>query len=399
MDNKPEQPAAPSTPSSTETAGPTTTPAKDTATKKPAPEPTPPKPSPKEKQSGPGWLWVILSLLLALLAVLASGYLWQLQSVQQQRVLSGQSGIAGAIQRVDEQADANRALQRQLDRQADEARQQQRRLSAELTGLQGQLAKLQNQLATLSTTDRDDWLLAEAEYLLRLANQRLLMGKEVQGALDLLAAADAIARELDDSALYPVRQALANDMTALRTAARVDIEGLYLQLGALAQQADRLRLFEMPELQLKEPEMPAPQGWQQRLESGLQAAWEKLSHYIQIRRRDEVYQPLLAPEYEAAVRQNLRLMFEQAQMAALSGKQRLYEDSLAKASQWLSNYYRLDQAASAAIIQRVEELSRQPVAVPLPDISSSLRALKTYLDTARPPAEKKPAEAIEEAGQ
>ena len=30
-------------------------------------------------------------------------------------------------------------------------------------------------LLSLSSTSREDWLLAEAEYLLRLANQRLLM--------------------------------------------------------------------------------------------------------------------------------------------------------------------------------------------------------------------------------
>lgn len=347
---------------------------------------------------GAGKLIAILSLLLALLAIIASVYIGYLQQQQQQQFQGSQATIAGAIQRVDQQSEQNRLLQRQLDRQEDSAKQQQQQLTEQINGLRRQLSSQQKKLASLSTTDRDDWLLAEAEYLVRLANQRLLMGKEVKGALDLLAAADEIARQLDDTALYPFRQALANDMAALRSASRLDIEGVYMQLGALARQVDQLRLFELPQLQLKKVEPTAAQSWQQRLESGLQAAWVKLSNYIQIKRNDEVYQPLLAPEYEAAVRQNVRLMFEQAQMAALSGKQRLYDDSLAKAKQWLGNYYKLDKNATQKNLQRIDELAALQITLPLPDISGSLRALKQYLETLRPTtsADSSPAAAVED---
>jgi uroporphyrin-3 C-methyltransferase len=326
---------------------------------------------------GAGKLIAILSLLLALLAIIASVYIGYLQQQQQQQFQGSQATIAGAIQRVDQQSEQNRLLQRQLDRQEDSAKQQQQQLTEQINGLRRQLSSQQKKLASLSTTDRDDWLLAEAEYLVRLANQRLLMGKEVKGALDLLAAAD---------------------MAALRSASRLDIEGVYMQLGALARQVDQLRLFELPQLQLKKVEPTAAQSWQQRLESGLQAAWVKLSNYIQIKRNDEVYQPLLAPEYEAAVRQNVRLMFEQAQMAALSGKQRLYDDSLAKAKQWLGNYYKLDKNATQKNLQRIDELAALQITLPLPDISGSLRALKQYLETLRPTtsADSSPAAAVED---
>ena len=35
------------------------------------------------------------------------------------------------------------------------------------------------EIARFGATDRKDWLLAEAEYLLRLANQRLIMSGDV----------------------------------------------------------------------------------------------------------------------------------------------------------------------------------------------------------------------------
>lgn len=322
-------------------------------------------------------VWIGL-LVVALFAAVASGYLWQ-QAKSQQVML--QADINAALQRVDQQNQNTRQLQREIDRVVAAADQQALKSDQAIKSVKRQLQSQQQRLQSLSTTDRNDWLLAEAEYLIRLANQRLLMGKEIVGALELLRAADAIARELDDAALFAVREALAKDIAALRQAAKLDIEGIYLTLGGLAIQADQLRLFAMPTFESATVEISdEPQTWRQRLDAGLAAAWQKLSSYIQIKRRDEIYKPLLAPEYEAAVRQNVRLMFEQSQMAALAGKQALYVDSLNKASQWLNNYYTLDNEKTALLIAQIEKLKAVPIVAQLPDISGSLRALKNYVE-------------------
>jgi uroporphyrin-3 C-methyltransferase len=321
----------------------------------------------------------VAAAVIAVTSLAGTAWLWQQGQAQQ---LQTQADLKAAFNQQQQQAAANRELQQQVDAAKLAQAQWQQQTSDSVEQLQSQLASNKRKLQSLSTTDRDDWLLAEAEYLIRLANQRLLMGKEIAGAHALLKAADEIARELDDSALFPVRQALANDMASLRAAGKLDVEGLYLELGALAKQAGELRLFAMPQLTEPAPVQTASADtWQQRFENGLRAAWQKLAAYIQIKRRDEHYQPILAPEYEAAVRQNLQLMFEQAQMALLSGRQQLYNDSLAKAQQWLNDYYTVDPAPSAALVAQINSLARQKVAVELPDISASLRALKHYVDT------------------
>jgi uroporphyrin-3 C-methyltransferase len=337
--------------------------------------------TPGEKKSGPGLgLWLV-TLLIAIAGAALSIYLWKIGIQQQDLLLKGSADIAGAIQRVDQQTNNNADLQRQLDQEKDRGLQNQKQFDIKIEGLQQQITGQRKQLLSLSTTDRDDWLLAEAEYLMRLANQRLLMGKEVKGALELLTAADSIVKELDDTGLYPVRQALSENMSALRAAGSLDIEGLYLQLDAAAKQAAKLRLIDMSGLDVVMPEIAPAETWQQRLEFGFQAAWHTLSQYIQINRRDEIYKPLLAPEYEAAVKQNIQLMFEQAQMASLSGKQRLYEKSLDKVIVWLHRYYTLDKSKVDTLIGSVALLSKQKVEISLPDISSSLRSLKSYMET------------------
>lgn len=340
--------------------------------------PTVTKVSPKKSGPGTG-LW-LLTLLIAIVGVCLSVFLWQGGAAHQQSLQQSRADIAGAIQRVDGQAENNKKLQSQFDQWQANNQLQQQQLLQRIDNLQQQLSSQQKRLQSLSTTDRDDWLLAEAEYLMRLAHQRLLMGKQRDSAMQLLTAADAIIKDLDDHALYSVREALANDMANLRAEVTLDLEGHYLALAALAQQAEQLPLIQSLQLSLPKPEVPVAQSWQQRLAVGFQAALDKLSGYIQINRRDDIYKPLLAPEYEAAVRQNVRLMFEQAQMASLAGKQKLYEDSLSKVDHWLATYFTLDKVSTDAVLAQLQHLKLQQVAISLPDISGSLRALKAYVE-------------------
>lgn len=320
------------------------------------------------------------ALVAALLALAAAAYLGYQELQQGQRLFLSSAQLAAAQQRADDQQQQLEALQHRFDQQQLADQQAREQLTTQLDAINGQLSSQQQRLHALSTTDRSDWLLAEAEYLMRLASQRLLMGEDAAGAEVLLGAADEILLEFDDSALFAVRKVLAEDRAALRAAGRTDTEGLYLRVAAAATQGDQLRLFELPEFtpQVQDDSQPATadSGWR----GGLLEAWEKLKSYVRFTRRDKVYQPLLAPEYEAAVRQNLRLAFEQAQLAVLAANQPLFDNSLEKARYWITTFYTVDERASAVLLQTIEELRAQRVQIELPDISGSLQALKHYLD-------------------
>lgn len=352
----------------------------DTAANAPAPvvSKTPPKTSAPARSSK----LALLALVIGVVALVAAGYLGLSEWQRRQVLLDTLAQVSAVEQRADAQDQQMRALQRGLDQVNSAQQQLVASVNSQFETLGADVSSLQKRVHSLSTTDRTDWSLAEAEYLMRLASQRLLMSEDMAGSMALLQAADEIMLELDDSALFPVRAALAEDIAKLRAAGSRDIEGVYLQLAAAAKQGDRLRLFELPKF---EPEAPAEiqqldQGWQQRLQHGLLAAWEKLKSYIRFTHRENAYQPVLAPEYEAAVRQNLRLSFEQAQMAALAGNQKLYQASLDKSRYWLETFYTLDADASQALLRSVEQLQQQQVAIQAPDISGSRRALKDFLD-------------------
>ena len=86
-------------------------------------------------------------------------------------------------------------------------------------------------------------------------------------------------------------------------------------------------------------------------------------------------QALMDPQWEGLVRQNLRMLLEQAQVALLSSNQALYEASLERASHWVAEFFESDEAAARAMDREIRQLADLQVAVTLPDISGSLEAL------------------------
>jgi uroporphyrin-3 C-methyltransferase len=235
-------------------------------------------------------------------------------------------------------------------------------------------------LLELRSTDRSDWSLAEAEYLVRLAHQRLLLAADVRSALALLVSADSIVQALDDADLHPLRSALASDIAALRAVPEFDLEGSWLRIRAIANQVDNLLLFKLPEREVP-PAQPAPAAdWRGRLEHGLQAATSRLSSYLVIRRRETPYQPLMDPQWEQLVRQNLRMLLEQGQTALLAGNEVLYQQSLMSARRWVKEFFAFNEAGVVALEKELEALHGLDISREYPEITASLAAVKTAVN-------------------
>jgi uroporphyrin-3 C-methyltransferase len=204
------------------------------------------------------------------------------------------------------------------------------------------------------------------------------MADDVVAAKALLSSADSILKELNEVTLYDVRAAVAADLAAVRAVPRRDVQGMYLALAALIEQADKLVIFQMPEKVARAAVEPA-EGWQGRLQQGYEAALLKLSDYIIIRRRDVPIDALMDPQWEGLVRQNLRMLLEQAQVALLSGNELLFRESLERARHWLSEFFVSDEAAASALAEEISVLQEARIAVDMPDISRSLAAVDAAL--------------------
>ena len=335
----------------------------DTPTDEPAPEQE--APAPAAKQGGRGLTW--FALLLALVALGGGAYLYY-----QLIYLAPLATLEANVAKVQTQGDSELQQVRTslAEQQAEVAslleQAQQSQTEALNETQQGVLESLQEALLAAPPSQRE-WQLAEAEYLLRIGNHRVLMEQDTQGALLMFQAVDQIMAEIDDFALHQVRAILADETMALRRVPRQDVQGLYLRLEAIKSQIEGL-VFKTPDyIAADATEDETQTVWQQLL--------AQAKEFVRVRRvgGEETLQPLLAPSEEQYLELNLRLSLEQAQLALLKRQQAVYVESLQNVGEWITQYA---EDPNGAVAAEIAELMSDELEQPLPDVSRSLSELR-----------------------
>ena len=312
--------------------------------------------------------WIAMLLSLAALGVAGYvGFLWQesagdVASVNQDIEALSQRLKAHDNTRLDA-AEAFSGLQRSQEENLEQLR----------THLDSVVQQLQQD----RQTTRGDWLLAEVEYLLRIANQRVLMDKDPGSAIALLQAADQIL--LENTGSHNLRSTIAQDMANLQAVEQLDVTGIYLAIAAQIRLVDELQRTEYrfaPELPLMTENTPGETGF-----------WSKVTHlgdrftgvllrYVDFRRTTEKISPILPPDEEYYLRQNLILSLQQAQMGLLRERPTVFSTSLADASDWLREYFDPDHPVTLAMHAVFDELQAVNVTYDLPDVSASVQAVR-----------------------
>ncbi|WP_444678991.1 uroporphyrinogen-III C-methyltransferase [Halomonas sp. E19] len=326
-------------------------------------------------------LALILVLFLGIGAGLFAWNAWERLDEQQQRLAeleqrAGEAASADDLTGLREQLQSGERERNTEMTQAVEAIRSE--FASYRSEVDGTLDQVLDELSREQDTDEREWLHAEAAYLLRLANQRLQLERDVEGAAALLRTADARLEEAQNPALTSVRRAIAAELSVLDGVPRVDRTGLYLALHAQQERLGGMPLSrELEEIPARSGLQEAPTGaWQQQLSR----FGQELKDLVVIRQHDETLETLVTPEQEAYLRQSARLVLEQAQLALLQEEQALYEASLDKALTLIRHYYDTERSEVQAAIERLEELKRENIQPELPDISGSQQALAEFIE-------------------
>ncbi|MGU0161020.1 uroporphyrinogen-III C-methyltransferase [Escherichia coli] len=152
------------------------------------------------------------------------------------------------------------------------------------------------------------WLLAQADFLVKLAGRKLWSDQDVTTAAALLKSADASLADINDPSLITVRRAITDDIASLSAVSQVDYDGIILKLNQLSNQVDNLRLADndsdgSPMNSDGEELSSSISEWR----INLQKSWQNfIDNFITIRRRDDTAVPLLAPNQDNDLRENIR---------------------------------------------------------------------------------------------
>ena len=302
------------------------------------------------------------------------------------RTLAQQRELQTAMDSARTQADA---MRREVDqRVAEQERglqshrqtlaQQQIRLDEERERARQQAADLNESVAALYRRfgrDGARWMVAEVEYLMQVAGQRLALARDPQTALEALRLADRRLQETGDPGWMGVRELLAEEIAALSALRLPDVPTLAAELAGLAGQvsalAPRSAIAATP---AAEPTPPAAGdgAWRRVLRDG----WEGFRSLVVVRRHDGPVPTFLPPDEAYSIGQTLQLQIETARLALLRGDAQSYRGSLEAARQLLAARYDPTDSSVAATVAGLERLAAIDLRPALPDLSRSLRALR-----------------------
>lgn len=266
--------------------------------------------------------------------------------------------------------------------------------SARIALLEQKLAESRNQQEALQTlyfelaNTREERLIAEVEQLMTIANQQLQLAGNIKPALLALQTADTRLQQIDTPQVIQLRKALAQDIQRLQNLPLVDVVGMSAKLDNLIDSIGELPLVSDRHPAPVKPVVPdwsANNPWQKLAYE----VWEDLKKMVRLERIDRPEPPLLTPEQNYFLRENLRLRLLTARIALLQHDEETYRADLQAAEKWLLAYFDMRDGRAKSVLSSIRKLSGDHIVIQVPDINESLTQVSRYKMTLeRKPAEK-----------
>jgi len=336
---------------------------------------------PEDEHSKPrsgfsGW-WLVLVLLISMGALALSTYLGY--------ALIYKVVNSSEVAEIDKMRDQVSAVQASMSARINEnlsfVQIELERQDAQHRTLKEVMASQANEEINRAPPGGREWKLAEVEYLLRIANHRLLLEQDLRGTIQMLTSADLILQEMDDFSLYGVRTRISQELQSLGNVSLLDYQGLFLRIEALKSDIENLPLrlprYIAPEKSIQDLSGNSSTSIDSAETSGALSDFvNRISGMFEFRSYpNEGFRPLLQPNEAGYLEMNLRLMLERAQLALLKRDAVLYSQSLASSKSWLIKYLDSKNHKTRGMLSAIESLQEAQIAVELPGVSDSLNHL------------------------
>ena len=259
------------------------------------------------------------------------------------------------------------ALREAVQEQAALARSQQQAVDA----IHGRLVAAEAAMAAVSGRELDaagELDIAEVDYLLRLASERLQLFSDPLAADRALALADAQLAALDNPSYLGVRQAISKARADLAAVDRPDWLALAARLDAL---------------QKAVPGLPFPDAAAPAANAAPEAEadwWEKLkatfASLVTVRRSTEQENRRISLRDQDYIRQRVWLQLEVAYLALMRQDQQAFGSALERVQASVDEWFDRQSGAVRSFEESLEGLQGQNIAVAWPDISAPWTALR-----------------------
>jgi len=333
----------------------------------------------------------VFALLISLIALAGAGYTWyetNFKRVQHDSKLAvGVAEIGGQVTRLGDSISRIQTRQTQVVTQEQlttkilEANSAVDLKIRDLTDGQVGLVESVQKINKEMQTGVNGFVVDEVSQLLKLANNSALFSGDSESAINALRLADVQLKEMADPRFSIVRRKINEEIGILSAIEPVDVESLTAQLQTLAGRVPSLKLEnEQPPLEEVTLSVEAVDNrgsrWQ-RFTGGVSEFFVDLFNYADIQRIEQAPKPLLTPDQRYFLDQNLQLQLAKAELGALQKRPQVYSQSLQSASNWLNEYFDVNDAGVKDVIAQLNELKAKQIIVELPAISASYDLLQS----------------------
>ncbi|WP_394201697.1 uroporphyrinogen-III C-methyltransferase [Shewanella waksmanii] len=299
---------------------------------------------------------LLLILILAFTASAGGYFLYQEQNKQLTRSNELAEQVKVAI------SDPAKRIT-QLEQQLRQAQQQNVQAMQQVEDEQQQL---QQRIEKLALRSPNHWMAEEAKYLVRMAGNKLWLENDPRTAASLLTAADERIESMKDPALMPLRKALAADMRAVGAVKSTDVAGTALTIDSIIENIHKLPLnrADIDEQHTSDnlnQMTDSIDDWRSNLAHSWQALLEE---FVVIRKRTADHGPLLAPDQQWYLVENIKSKLLQSQLALFRQDEVNYRQSIRLARQWVFQYFNLKDAKTEETLAALDALATLELQTP-----------------------------------
>ncbi|MCL1079468.1 uroporphyrinogen-III methylase [Parashewanella spongiae] len=279
------------------------------------------------------------------------------------------------LNQIQQHVDLQRTTTAELDNNAEQFNKQLNKLSA-------QQKLIQDSVASLAKRNPSHWMAAEAEYLVEMAGRKLWLERDLSTSVGLLKAADGQVAAMRDPSLLPIRKALAQDISQVKSIKRVDISGTVFAIDGLIVQIEHLPLNQANQASESEDEMVELSTSVSDWHNNLDKTWRALTQdFIKIRKRKGDVAPLMSLQQSWYLTQNIKNKLLQSQLALYRNDELNYRQSMSLVRQWVFEYFDLEAQETKEIlnsIDKLRKLSLQQISIKKFASLPLLKQLTTY---------------------
>ncbi|WP_237385611.1 uroporphyrinogen-III C-methyltransferase [Xenorhabdus sp. Sc-CR9] len=317
-----------------------------------------------------GWVGHTLSIAISL-AIGVGGFYIYYHNKQQNVTLSTEN--AALQQQLTSMAQQQSADKQNFDTDLEELKTSLQQAKDKNQQLDNHIATLQTRVSAISNTDIENWRLAQASALVKMAGRKIWSEQDVPTAIALLKDADQNLAEMNDPSLNYARTAIRVDIDDLTKIKQLDLDGIILTLNQLSNQVDHLRLADEvkktgPEVGNNRDVTSSLSDWRENLTN----SWHSfMDNFITITPRDNSKEPLLAPNQDIYLRENIRSKLLIAAQSVPRHQSKIYKDALEHVGKWVTAYFDTSTPDAIAFLENVNLLVQRPLSIEVPEQLSS----------------------------